>query len=86
MVAKWRFFNSSTIGNTCSIDRVDGRLKVTGEATYAAEFNQPNMAYAHPVRKPVAKGTITGFDTGAAASAAGVLNILTHQCPAFESY
>ena len=28
------------------IDRIDGRLKVTGAAKYAAEFNQPQIAYA----------------------------------------
>lgn len=61
------------------IDRVDGRLKVTGEAKYAAEFNQPNMAYAFPVSATIAKGTITSFDQSAAAGAAGVLRILTHQ-------
>ncbi len=61
------------------IDRKDGRLKVTGAAKYAAEFNQANMAYAFPVRTTIAKGTITAFDTRAASSVAGVLNILTHE-------
>lgn len=61
------------------IDRVDGRLKVTGAAKYAAEFNQPNMAYAFPVCSTIAKGTITAIDTRAALSAAGVLTVLTHE-------
>ena len=61
------------------IDRVDGRLKVTGAAKYAAEFNQPRMAYAFPVCSTIAKGTIAGFDISAAGSAAGVLEIITHQ-------
>jgi xanthine dehydrogenase YagR molybdenum-binding subunit len=30
------------------VNRVDGRLKVTGQAKYAAEFNQPEMVYAFP--------------------------------------
>lgn len=52
------------------IDRIDGRLKVTGEAKYAAEFNQASMAYAFPVRSSIAKGTITAFDLSAAEKAA----------------
>jgi hypothetical protein len=42
-----------------AMNRVDGRLKVTGAAKYAAEFNPPNMAYAFLVMSPIAKGTIT---------------------------
>ncbi|MEJ7738275.1 MAG: xanthine dehydrogenase family protein molybdopterin-binding subunit [Chitinophagaceae bacterium] len=61
------------------VDRVDGRLKVTGVATYAAEFNQPNMAYAFPVRSTIAKGTVTAFDTAAAEKSAGVIAVLTHK-------
>ena len=60
------------------VDRIDGRLKVTGAATYAAEFNQPNMVYAFPVRSTIAKGTITGFDKTAAAKSKGVITIITH--------
>ena len=59
------------------IDRIDGRLKVTGAAKYAAEFNQPQIAYAFPVRSTVASGTITQVDASAAKKAAGVLHILT---------
>ena len=61
------------------IDRVDGRLKVTGAAKYAAEFNQNNMAYAFPVRSTIARGTITAIDTSAASSSAGVITVLTHK-------
>lgn len=61
------------------IDRVDGRLKVTGAAKYTAEFNQANMAYAFPVRSTIAKGTITGFDTGPAEKSEGVIAVFTHK-------
>ena len=61
------------------IDRVDGRLKVTGAAKYAAEFNQSNMAYAFPVRSTIANGTITRIDAGKARESAGVLSVLTHE-------
>ncbi|CAM3997571.1 hypothetical protein SAMN06265348_10167 [Pedobacter westerhofensis] len=36
------------------INRIDGRMKVSGKATYSAENNFPNMAYAFPVRATVA--------------------------------
>lgn len=50
------------------VDRVDGRLKVTGAAKYAAEFNPPQMAYAFPVRSTIASGTVTKIDVSAALS------------------
>lgn len=59
------------------IDRIDGRLKVMGEARYAAEFNQKDMAYAFPVRSTIANGTITRFDTTAAQKSGGVISIIT---------
>ena len=59
------------------ISRIDGRLKVTGKATYAAEFNQPNMAYAFPVRATIAKGTITSVDHAAAMKEPGVISVLS---------
>lgn len=61
------------------IDRVDGRLKVTGAAKYAAEYNQPQMAYAFPVRSTIANGTITSVDTSTALQSPGVLMVLTHE-------
>lgn len=60
------------------IDRVDARLKVTGAAKYAAEFNQTNMAYAFPVRSTIGKGTITRVDASAAEKSSGVVMVLTH--------
>lgn len=60
------------------IDRIDGRMKVTGAAKYAAEFNQPDMAYAYPVCSTIAKGTINAFDARAASSSAGVITVMTH--------
>src|SRR5436190_6828640 len=60
-------------------DRVDGRLKVTGRAKYAVEFEVPQCAYAWPVQSTIAKGKITALDTRSAQSAPGVLAILTHQ-------
>ncbi|MBW4689365.1 MAG: xanthine dehydrogenase family protein molybdopterin-binding subunit [Komarekiella atlantica HA4396-MV6] len=61
------------------INRIDGRLKVTGAAKYAAEFNQTNMAYAFPVRSTIANGTITSIDRSAALKSPGVVAVLTHE-------
>src|SRR6266705_4227816 len=60
------------------LSRVDGRLKVTGAAKYAAEFNPPNSAYAFLVMSEIAKGEITAIDAAAAEKASGVLAVLTH--------
>ena len=61
------------------IDRTDGRLKVTGQAKYAAEFPVNNLAYAYPVRSRIANGTITAIDTAEAEKSGGVIKILTHE-------
>src|ERR1700755_436950 len=61
------------------LDRKDGRLKVTGQAKYAAEFNVDNLAYAFAIRSTIGLGAITGFDTTAAEKLPGVIKILTYQ-------
>jgi xanthine dehydrogenase YagR molybdenum-binding subunit len=61
------------------VSRVDGRQKVTGAATYAAEFDQPGQAYGVIVRSTVANGRIASMDSTAAQRAAGVLAVLTHR-------
>ncbi|MDB6138660.1 MAG: aerobic-type carbon monoxide dehydrogenase, large subunit CoxL/CutL-like protein, partial [Verrucomicrobiaceae bacterium] len=63
------------------LDRVDGRLKVTGQAKYAAEFPVKNPAYAVLVRSSVPEGTITAVDAAAAESAPGVLGVYSHLKP-----
>jgi len=61
------------------LNRVDGRLKVTGEAKYAAEFALPNVAHAVIVTSTIAKGRVRRVDTAAAERAPGVLAVLTPQ-------
>lgn len=61
------------------IDRIDGRMKVTGGANYFADFELPNMAYCVVVGSEIARGTITGMDTKRAQGAPGVLGVFTHQ-------
>jgi xanthine dehydrogenase YagR molybdenum-binding subunit len=61
------------------VSRVDGRQKVTGSATYAAEFAVPNVAHAAVVRSTVANGRIQSINTAEAERAGGVLAVLTHR-------
>lgn len=60
------------------LDRVDGRLKVTGQARYAAEFPLKNMAHAVLVQSAIARGRIQSIDTSAAQKSPGVLAVITH--------
>lgn len=60
------------------IDRVDGRMKVTGGAKYFAEFDLPNMAYCVLVGSEIARGTLARIDTKKAQNAPGVLGVFTH--------
>ena len=41
------------------LDRVDGRLKVTGKARYAAEHHLPGLAHGVLVGSTIARGRIT---------------------------
>jgi len=61
------------------IDRIEGRLKVTGMAKYATEFPVENKVYAQAVNSTIAKGEIVSIDTSEAEKAAGVLAVLTHK-------
>ena len=67
-------------------NRVDGKLKVTGAAKYAVEFDVPNCAHGWTVESNIAKGKITAIDTKAAQAVPGVLAVLTHlNTPKFQS-
>lgn len=64
------------------VDRKDGRLKVTGGATYAAEHPLPGLAYGALVTSTIARGRVLTLDTGAAQRERGVLAVLTpHNAP-----
>ena len=57
--------------------RVDGPLKVTGGAHYAADNPVPDFVHAALVCSTVASGTVDRIDSKAAGRAPGVLRILT---------
>jgi xanthine dehydrogenase YagR molybdenum-binding subunit len=59
-------------------DRVDGRLKVTGAATYPIDVAIAGMAHAVLVQSTVTSGRIRHIDIDAAERAPGVLAVITH--------
>jgi len=67
----------SVIGQ--GIDRLDGRLKVTGQATYSAEHKLPRLAYGVMVLSTVPKGRITAIDSASVKRMPGVMVVMTHE-------
>jgi xanthine dehydrogenase YagR molybdenum-binding subunit len=62
------------------LDRVDGRLKVTGGARYAYEMTQgKDTLYGYVVEASIGKGTIKSIDARAAEKSPGVVLVLTHR-------
>ncbi|MGB7922663.1 MAG: xanthine dehydrogenase family protein molybdopterin-binding subunit [Pyrinomonadaceae bacterium] len=71
-----RIVKPGAIGQPFS--RVDGHLKTTGKATYAAEYRVENIAHGALVLSRVARGRIKQIDASAAENAPGVIAVLTH--------
>lgn len=64
------------------VPRVDGSLKVKGEACFAAEYTHDGLVYAAVVFSTVATGRIVALDTAAAEHAEGVMLVMTyHNAP-----
>ncbi|MGY2896625.1 molybdopterin cofactor-binding domain-containing protein [Deinococcus sp. UYEF24] len=60
--------------------RIEGPLKVTGQAKYAYEYQLPETpTYGFVLGAGIAKGRVALIDTSAAAAAPGVLLVLTHE-------
>jgi xanthine dehydrogenase YagR molybdenum-binding subunit len=64
----------AAVGNPMA--RVDGSLKVTGGAHYAADNPVPDFAHAVLVCSTVASGSVDRIDSAAASRSAGVLRVL----------
>ncbi|MGY0488200.1 xanthine dehydrogenase family protein molybdopterin-binding subunit [Streptomyces sp. WG-D5] len=60
------------------LSRVDGRLKVTGKAQYAAEHDLAGTVHAVIVDASIGRGRITAIDTRAATAHQGVLRVIHH--------
>ncbi|MFD8298782.1 xanthine dehydrogenase family protein molybdopterin-binding subunit [Streptomyces bauhiniae] len=60
------------------LSRVEGRLKVTGKALYAAEHDVKGTTYAVIVDASIGRGRIASVDTRAALAHPGVLKVIHH--------
>ncbi|GAA2121377.1 xanthine dehydrogenase family protein molybdopterin-binding subunit [Actinomadura alba] len=60
-----------------SISRVDGPVKVTGAARYAADHDFTDLAYGHLVLSTIGAGTIRSMDVAAARRAPGTIAVFT---------
>ena len=65
----------SVIGHT--MPRVDAKLKVTGQAKYAADIELPGMLWGKVKRSPYAHARILNIDTSRAESLPGVKAVTT---------
>ena len=61
------------------VDRVDGPLKVTGKAKYAAEFGADGLTYGYVVSSNIASGKIKSINSMPALELKGVLQVFTHE-------
>jgi xanthine dehydrogenase YagR molybdenum-binding subunit len=61
------------------ISRIDGPLKVQGNATFAAEFLVKGLTHVALVFSTVPKGRIATLDTSAAEAAPGVVLVMTYK-------
>ncbi|HEY1496502.1 MAG TPA: xanthine dehydrogenase family protein molybdopterin-binding subunit [Candidatus Solibacter sp.] len=68
------------------VDRVDGRVKVTGRARFSAEHVLENLAYAVPVFSTIAKGRVRHMDISAAECTRGVIAVIRpHDMPRLKA-
>ncbi len=58
--------------------RRDGREKVTGRATYSAEWHTPDVVHAVGIQSHIARGMIASFDVAEAERVSG-FKVLTHE-------
>ncbi|MFO2464639.1 xanthine dehydrogenase family protein molybdopterin-binding subunit [Pseudomonas sp. 15FMM2] len=69
------------------LDRVDGLLKVTGQARYAAEFAEDGLLHGSVVSSSIARGRVLRIDASQALALPGVLMVLDHlNRPRLSSY
>ena len=61
------------------VERVDGHVKVKGEARFTAEFKISSLAHAVLVHATIAKGAASKIDVSRAEHEAGVVAVITHE-------
>lgn len=69
------------------LDRVDGMLKVTGQARYAGEFPEQGLLHGSVVSSTIACGRVLSIDTSKALAVPGVVAVIDHtNRPPIASY
>ncbi len=58
--------------------RLEGPLKVTGNARYAGDYHVPDLLYGYVINSTVTKGKISRFDPTAALALPGVIQVFSH--------
>src|ERR1700693_3694973 len=61
------------------VSRLDGALKVRGQARFAAEVAMEGLLHAAVLHSTVARGRVAALDTAAAEAAPGVVLVMTHR-------
>ncbi|MEA1850629.1 xanthine dehydrogenase family protein molybdopterin-binding subunit [Chryseobacterium sp. MHB01] len=69
--------NTPSVGQP--ISRLEGHLKVTGKAKYAAEYDAPDLLYGYIVNSTITKGKIKAIDTSEIKKMEGVVEVFTHE-------
>ena len=59
------------------LDRIDGPKKVSGTATYAAEYELPGTAYGVLVSARIGHGKVVAIDADAVKAMSGVIDVVT---------
>ena len=59
--------------------RLEGVLKVTGQAPYAADYTVDQLLYGYVVNSAIPTGQITGFHAAQTKAVPGIVEVLTHE-------
>jgi xanthine dehydrogenase YagR molybdenum-binding subunit len=62
-----------------SVNRVDGNLKVKGEAKYASEYQTDNLCFGVVISSSIPRGKIKAIDASKAMALEGVLQVFSHE-------
>jgi xanthine dehydrogenase YagR molybdenum-binding subunit len=80
IISNMGFFDEpNQVTQTPPADRVDGKLKVTGAAKFAAEYALPKLVHGLLVGSTIAAGRISKMRIKEAKKAPGVLTVMTHE-------
>lgn len=61
------------------VSRLEGEMKVTGTAKYAADYDVPNLLYGFVVNSSITRGTIKSMNVEEVQALPGVVKVFTHE-------